>query len=185
MSTTPKGRKNANLHIEQKDVEFVQLLWNLFNAIGIVGAKPHTRCRMDKRTNNTYTSTQFATFTHSFFTEMFQLWYLNVDGKNIKIVPANLADLFTSVSLAYWVSSDVTFRKDSGTVVLCTDSFSADEVDFLRSLLLEKFNIQSTRVSNGMSKNQYRISIAKASVPTIQNIVYPHMPSTMTFRVGL
>lgn len=38
-----KGCKNANFHIEQKDVEFVQLLWNLFNAIGIVGAKPITR----------------------------------------------------------------------------------------------------------------------------------------------
>jgi hypothetical protein len=61
-----KGCHDAHLHVEQKDAEFVQLLWNLFNSIGIVGAAPSTRSRTDKRTNNTYTTTQFATFTHPF-----------------------------------------------------------------------------------------------------------------------
>jgi len=31
---------NASLQIEQKDRDFVELLWDLFNSIGIVGAKP-------------------------------------------------------------------------------------------------------------------------------------------------
>jgi hypothetical protein len=140
---------------------------------------------MDKRTNNSYTTTQFATFTHPFFTDLFQLWYHNVDGKNMKIVPANLADFFTSVTLAYWLSPDGTFVQSSGTVVLCTDSFSAEEVDFLRSILLEKFNIKSTRVSNGCGKEQYRIYIAKDSLSTLQNLVDPHMPPTMRYRAGL
>jgi len=87
---------------------------------------------------------------------MLKLWYHNVDGKNIKVIPANLANLFTSVSLAYWISSDGNYHKLFGIIVLCTDSFSADEVDFLRSILLEKFNIQSSRVSNGSGKNQFR-----------------------------
>ena len=77
-----KGCIDAYLYVEQKDAEFVQLLWNYFNTIGIVGAEPHTRCRTDKRPNNTYTSTLFATFTHPFFTEMFQLWYHSVDEKD-------------------------------------------------------------------------------------------------------
>jgi len=32
--------KDARLQIEQKDRDFVELLWDLFNSIGIVGAKP-------------------------------------------------------------------------------------------------------------------------------------------------
>ncbi len=43
-----KGCIDAYLYVEQKDAEFVQLLWNYFNTIGIVGAEPHTRCRTDK-----------------------------------------------------------------------------------------------------------------------------------------
>jgi hypothetical protein len=113
------ARHDAYLYVEQKDAVFVQLLWNLLNSIGIVGAAPHTRRRTDKRTKNTSTSTLFATFTHPFFTDLFRLWYHNVDGKNIKVIPANLANLLTPVSLAYWISSDGNYRKLSGIIVLC------------------------------------------------------------------
>jgi hypothetical protein len=88
--------------------------------------------------------------------------------------------------LAYWISTDGTFNKPPpGTVVLCTDSFSADEIDFLRSILLEKFNIKSSTVSNGSGKNQFRIYIAKGSLSTLQNLVDPHMPPSMRYRAGL
>jgi hypothetical protein len=42
----------------------------------------------------------------------------------------------------------------------CSDSFTPDEVELLRSVLLKKFGIESTRISNGMGKNQDRIRIA-------------------------
>jgi hypothetical protein len=53
-----------------------------------------------------------------------------------------------------------TYKKDRGVVVLCTDSFTADEVDLLRSILLEKYGIDSSRKSAGnKGKEQYRIRI--------------------------
>jgi hypothetical protein len=31
------------------------------------------------------------------------LWYRNVDGKNVKVLPANIADLLTPIAIAYWL----------------------------------------------------------------------------------
>jgi len=70
-------------------------------------------------------------------------------------------------------------------VFICTDSFTPAEVDTLRSILLTKFNINSTRFLNGTGKEQYRIRIPKAFMPTLQSLVAPHMPPTMRYRVGL
>jgi hypothetical protein len=61
---------NASLQIEQKDRDFVELLWDLFNSIGIVGAKP----RLVTRKGGFY-SYAFKTFALPFFTELFNQWY--------------------------------------------------------------------------------------------------------------
>nr|CAG8652223.1 1845_t:CDS:2 [Entrophospora candida] len=82
-----------------------------------------------KETGKTYSAYQFATFTLPFFTTLFNHWYHNVEGKNVKVLPSNIAELLTPVALAFWLSSDGSYQKDNGVVILCTDSFTADEVD--------------------------------------------------------
>jgi hypothetical protein len=99
----------------------------------------------------------------------------------MKIIPGNIAELLTPVALAFWCASDATFNR--GAVELCTDSFTAAEVDILRSILLTKYGINSTRVSNGTGKD--RIRIAKSSMPTLQALVSDHIPQSMRYRVGL
>jgi len=46
-----------------------------------------------------------------------------------QILPSNIADLFTPLSLAYWIVDDGCFNKISQRVILCTHSFSLDEVN--------------------------------------------------------
>ena len=176
---------NGYLHVEQKDEEFVQLLWDQFNTLKIVGAEPKTRTRFYKRTGNSYTITLFVTLTLPLLTEFHKQWYRNIGGKNIKVLPNNMANLLTPIALAFWCASDATYSKRDGVIFICSDSFTPDEVDILRSILLTKFNINSTRFLNGTGKEQYRIRILKASIPTLQSLVAPHMPPTMRYRVGL
>jgi hypothetical protein len=128
-SCLQKRGQSTSLHVEQKDESFVIHIWNLFDSIGIVGAKASTRSRLNKRTGKTYSAYQFATFTLPFFTTLFNHWYHNVEGKNVKVLPSNIAELLTPVALAFWLSSDGSYQKDNGVVILCTDSFTADEVD--------------------------------------------------------
>jgi hypothetical protein len=68
---------------------------------------------------------------------------------------------------------------------ISTDSLTLSEVDLLRSLLLDKLNIESTRNANGKGQDQYIIRIPKREVPKVQELVEPFMPHAMRYRVGL
>jgi hypothetical protein len=73
-----------------------------------------------------------------------QIWYTKVNGKNVKVIPDNIYSLLTPRALAYWISGDGSFEKSGSVTILCTDSFTAGEVDLLRTILLNKFHIDST-----------------------------------------
>ena len=60
--------KEGRLQIEQKDREFLQLLWQLFSGVGIVGAQPRERSHFLSVSGQTYNTYAFETFTHPFFT---------------------------------------------------------------------------------------------------------------------
>ena len=87
------GKGDARMQFHQKDKPFVDHLWNLFDAIGLVGAPPIELSRFDQRTGKTYLINTFQTFTLPFFTDLHQKCYRQVDGKNVKVLPGNIAAL--------------------------------------------------------------------------------------------
>jgi hypothetical protein len=108
--------KYAKLKIQQKDKEFVMLLWNIFKEIGIVGAAPSECTTYLKETGKSYSSYQFVTFTHPFFTALYLEWNVKLEGtdKNVKIIPHNIAELLTPRALAYWLAGDDTMVRLKG-----------------------------------------------------------------------
>jgi hypothetical protein len=54
-----------------------------------------------------FDSYQFKTIPHPYFTELFTQWYIKVNNKNVKIVPANIAELLTPISLLLFTCSRV------------------------------------------------------------------------------
>jgi len=98
------------------------------------------------------------TFTHPFFTEQFKLWYIKKEGRNIKVIPANIGDLLTPIALAYWLAGEAHYHQRDGVITIATNSFTAVEVDQLRATLLKNLNIESSRNSAGVKdKDQYII----------------------------
>jgi hypothetical protein len=59
-------------------------------------------------------------------------------------------------------------ERRTGAYVVSTDSFTAQEVALLRSVLLNNFTIESTQVDNGKGKDQYSIYIPKREVPKLK-----------------
>jgi len=154
---------NAYLQIKQKDKEFVYHLYNQFKSIGIVGAPPIELQSIIKPSGNTRISYHFVTYTLSFFTELYSKWYVQRDGKNIKIVPHNIGEFLTPIALAYWISGDACYCKRFHFVVICTDSFTLTEVNILRSALLDNFGIDSTQILSGnKAKDKFRIQFQNA-----------------------
>jgi len=53
----------------------------------------------------------FKTITHPSFRELFTQWYIKVNNKNVKIVPANIAELLPPIALACFTCSIVDSKR--------------------------------------------------------------------------
>lgn len=67
--------------------------------------------------------------------------FLNEEGK--KVIPSNIGDHLTDRSLAFWIMEDGQ-RVKNGGVTLCTDSYKHEEIEILRSVLKDNFNLSSS-----------------------------------------
>lgn len=151
-----------------------------------MGAPPKEQKSIIKPSGNTRISYQFCTFLLPYFTGLHLQCYHKVNGRAVKVVPCNIADLLTPIALAYWLSGDGHYLKRDGCIQLYTNSFSPTEVDQLRAALLNNCSIESTRVSAGVKgKDQFIIRIPKREVGKVQDLVKGHIPSMMRYRVGL
>lgn len=173
---------DARFCLYMKDKGFVQLVWDYLNALGILGAPVREYSHMDKRTGKTYTIYSFSTYTLPFFTKHYKQWYKQINGENVKILPSNLADLVTPISLAYWVAGDGSYDESQGCVRIYTNSFTRVEVELLQSILLKRFHLGSSiNLHGGLPV----LRIPKRELPKLQELVKDINLPIMRSRVGL
>lgn len=84
-----------------------------------------------------HTDIRFSTLNYPFFNWVREEFYVD----NIKVVPKILPNYLTSVGLAYWIMDDGSYNKHKGYIILCTDSYTKDDVLFLIRILKDKFNL--------------------------------------------
>jgi hypothetical protein len=82
---------------------------------------------------------QFHTISHLDFIEYRKLFY--PEGK--KIVPANIEELLTPLSLSIFYCEDGSHSTDQRRSNLCTHSFTDADCKLLTDVLYEKFNVKS------------------------------------------
>jgi len=72
---------------------------------------PYPNILLDLNKDKKVTQYHFKTKTHSLYTALHSLWYkkdLELN-KFIKIVPLNISEMFSEISLAYWIMDDAYF----------------------------------------------------------------------------
>lgn len=130
----------------------------------------------------------FRTKTHPLFTALHSLWYeWDKMGNNfVKIVPLNISEMLSEISLAYWIMDDDYFDSHgrTKTLLLCTDSFTKEECIILQSLLV-KLNIKSTLKVRDKVNNKYRIRISKTSMDRVISLVKPYMQIDFLYKLGI
>lgn len=111
-----------------------------------------------------------------------------VEYKYIKILPYNIKDIITPISLAHWVMGDGYYDNSLKTILLCTDNFTKNEVLLLINILNDKFNIKSN-IKQRKYKNKYnkyiihyRIKIDKIDLIKFINLIKPHMIPEMYYK---
>ena len=105
-----------------------------------------------------------------------------------KNVPKDSSGKLTAVSLAYWIMDDGSFNKAKGYLVLCTDSYSKEDVLYLISILRDKFFLSCGLINHKKTKsglNTYRIRINKKSIPYLIQITKPYFIPSMLYKLGL
>jgi len=77
---------------------------------------------------------------------------------------------------------DGSFKKSERAIILCTEGFSLKEVELLVGVLTHKFNLKCTINKAGKGAN---IRISPKTIPILQALLKPHMPSMMLYKLGL
>ncbi len=89
------------------------------------------------------------------------------------------------------------FFRAKNLVIICTDSYTKEEVLRLISILTTKFNlscglivipknnVSTASLSEGNNKFYYRIRVNKSSLPTLIKLVKPYFIPSMYYKLGL
>lgn len=81
---------------------------------------------------------------------------------------------------------DGSFNKSKAYLILCTDSYSREDVLHLIYILKNKFNLSAVLVSikKKMKNFFYRIRVNKSSMPDLIDLVKPYFITSMLYKLG-
>jgi hypothetical protein len=173
------SNSNVRLRFDQSSSihsSYLYFLYNLFKDYTLTPPKSTNR-KPDKRTGKIYNSLIFKTRMLPCNNFLWDLFYKN----RIKIVPLNIQELLTEVSLAFWIMDDGGLGQ-SGQLILHTNSYSSDEVDLLIKVLKCKFNIQSRKSLKKVG--QWIIIIPRREVYKVAELTADHFHSSMLYKIG-
>jgi LAGLIDADG DNA endonuclease family len=116
------------------------------------------------------------------FTYYHNMFYRSIDNKYIKIIPLNIFDLLTPVSLAFFLMGDGNYNTVKKVIRIYTNSYTKSEVELLSKAITEKLGIRN-RVEK--EKLNYIIAIPTSQVPLVQDLVKEHIHPSFYYRIGL
>lgn len=149
------------------------------------GLIAYPNVKLPQHEGKTITQYSFKTKSYPLFSEFHSIWYKWNDNRYLKIVPENIKDMFSPISLAYWIMDDGYFDAygRTQTILLCTESFTKSECILLQSVLSD-LNIRSTLKIRNKENDRYRIRISKTSMDLLRELVLPYMHKDFIYKLG-
>ena len=137
----PKPNTNAQFAITLKSKEYVYYLWKTIYKDICSNVEPHPW--PNPKTGKVVKQYHFASRALPFLSDIHNKWYVlknfcttarnrdnttirRVRVKFVKIVPLDIGEQLTEISLAHWIMGDGASLNNS--IVLCTDSFTIQDV---------------------------------------------------------
>ena len=172
-------KRNTRLQFKQSIVnkDYIDHLYSLFKEY--CGSEPKITTSKDNRVgkNELNISIKFWTLSVPCFNKFRDLYY-NESGT--KFIPANLEEIITARSLAYWAMDDG--YKSTNGFYFCTESFSIEENEILANILFSKFNLNC-----GIHKttNGSRLYIKADSKNKLIELVKPYIVPVFNYKLDL
>jgi len=112
--------------------------------------------------------------------EIFHLFYVFNNGLWLKTIKPELFFYLDYIALAYWIMGDGSVRNKG--IILCTDSFTLQEVVLLANILRIKFDINPTLHKE---KGNDRIYINETDLLKIRPHILPYMHKHFLYRIHM
>nr|QGI24135.1 LAGLIDADG endonuclease [Conidiobolus sp.] len=168
-----KGNSRLMYTQSDKHKEYFDHVYNIFkdycnkDYIPKMGTK-----RISEKVYKHYT---FATLSLPCFNDYRKIFY-NIEGK--KIIPENIIELLTPVSLAYWIMDDGS--KHGKGLHISTYGYSIKEVESLIMVLTKKWKLKCTI---HLKDNKPRIFIWSESKEKLRQLIEKHIHSSMHYKL--
>jgi len=170
-----KANKNARLGFQQSLIHF-PYFWSVFTIFShYCSSLPYLKCATRK--GITSFGTVFQTRSLPCFTELHTLFYI----AGVKVIPEIIFELLTPVALAHWIICDGSTQRSR--LILCTDSYTIQEVVLLMNVLIIKFQLECNLRYHGPNNTRPRIYIRQGSIPLLRSIVLPYMHPSMLNKI--
>lgn len=121
----------------------------------------------------------FGTRTLPCFNEIYKLFYKN----RVKVIPNNIEELITDISLAYWIMGDGSWKGYG--LRLHTNNFTKSEVELLIKAINNKFGFNSSINIANKSKEQYTIYIPSKDIANLKSLVIPYILPSFLRKLGI
>ncbi len=171
-----KSTHNTALYIKRalKDYDYLEWESKICSNL-LTNAKITKRERFDKRTEKTYYSCNFITKSLNELNSYYDSWYKN----KIKVIPNDLK--LNAEIIGIWFCDDGCISSTSSKrfrISFATNSFSKDEVYFLRDLLNARYN-ENFIIYKYKTVEQYIISGADSASRALICDIDPVFPEGM------
>jgi hypothetical protein len=133
------GNAKFGMTLDVYSLNYITHLYKkVYEQFSSSGLYPYPNVKLEKHLGKTVSQYSFTTKSLPLFTTLHNIWYSWDGNKNkfIKIIPSNISEMFSEISLAYWIMDDGYFDSHgrTQTILLCTESFTKTECILLQSV---------------------------------------------------
>lgn len=142
----------------------------------LIELKPSPLHRQD---NGGYPFWRFVTRSHPYLAELRTLFYVG----NRKVVPETIGRLLTHPkSLAVWFMDDGTHDRRQGSVLFETQSFGPNDLERLRAVLCDNFDIRSAVHRSGVGRGS-RLYVSVEEAKKLAEIIEPYTLPELRYKL--
>ena len=168
-----EGIARLRIHHGWRQKELV--FWKYKTLKNLVSSHPRKIvCWKNPKNSEDYYSWYFHTRTIPELRELYKRFYSN--GR--KILPQDISDLLTPISLAVWIMDDGCY--DKGSIILNTQHLTLKENKALEKILKRKFDLNS-----GINKdrNHWRLRFFKSEFRKLKNLIEQFVIPSMRYKI--
>lgn len=154
-------------------LEQEELIFTKYNYLKNISQEPRLVDKYDERLQNpSYQQWYWYINANPALNEIYDMFYKN----KVKYINKDLFEKIEPLGLAIWYMDDGSKEGDSG-YLLCSNSFSDEDIDVLQRILLFKFNINT---SKHKSNTIYIMSDSKLA---FKKLIEPYIVESMKYKL--